>query len=136
MAKKAEHNKERHIGNYRIIERIGSGYSGVVFKAQHTLLTSRPLCAIKLMNHSLFLDNRGKREKFIGEARLLDRLDHKYILHFIDVGMDEEQGSPYIVTLAVPCEIGSGASSNGFYLSTNRSESSNRLVKRCPMRIS
>ncbi len=136
MAKKAEHNKERHIGNYRIIERIGSGYSGVVFKAQHTLLTSRPLCAIKLMNHSLFLDNRGKREKFIGEARLLDRLDHKYILHFIDVGMDEEQGSPYIVT-----DYAAGGSLRGrlrrrFYLSTNRSESSNRLVKRCPMRIS
>jgi serine/threonine-protein kinase len=74
------------IGSYRVIAEIGSGGFGKVYQAHHTILTER-MVAIKLL-HS-HLSSPEERNRFLGEARLLERLKHPNILHIFDVGIHE-----------------------------------------------
>ncbi len=85
------------LGNYRITGELGSGSFGYVYSAEHTILTERTV-AIKLL-HS-HLANSEERERFLQEARLLERLKYPHILHVIDVGI--HSGFPYLVTEYAP----------------------------------
>jgi tetratricopeptide (TPR) repeat protein len=82
------------IGNYRLLEELASGAFGRVYRAEHTILTTR-IVAIKLM-HGVHLNSQKERESFIQEALLLEKLKHPHILPIIDVGIHE--GFPYLVT--------------------------------------
>src|SRR5947199_9389878 len=88
----------RHIGNYRIINELGSGASGHVYLAQHTVLAKRTV-AIKLL-HSTHLASSEEREDFLREAEFLEELKHPYILPIFDVGFAD--GFPYIVAEYAP----------------------------------
>jgi serine/threonine protein kinase len=83
----------KQIGNYHVIRQLGSGASGCVYLAQHTLLTQR-IVAIKLL-HATHLSSSEEREDFLREAQILEELKHPYILPIVDVGI--EDGFPYIV---------------------------------------
>src|SRR5438874_10619602 len=85
------------LGNYRIIAEIGSGSSGKVYQGKHIILTER-IVAIKLL-HS-YLRSPAECERFVEEARLLERLKHPYILHIFDVGIHD--GFPYLVAEYAP----------------------------------
>lgn len=85
------------LGNYRLIAEIGSGGSGKVYQGQHIILTER-IVAIKLL-HS-HLDSYEERERFVEEARILERLKHLHILHIYDAGIHE--GFPYLVAEYAP----------------------------------
>lgn len=84
----------KQIGNYRVVDELGGGGFGNVYRAQHLFIAKR-IVAIKLLNASR-LNSREERESFLQEAQLLEMLKHSYILPFIDFGINE--GFPYLVT--------------------------------------
>ncbi len=87
-------NVGKVLGNYRIIDEIGSGSFGVVYRGEHLYLSHRQV-AIKIM-HSSHFDTWHDRESFLSEAHLLELLRHPHILALLDVGIHE--GAPYLVT--------------------------------------
>lgn len=84
----------RTLGNYRIVAQVGGGAFGNVYRAEHIHLQNRTV-AIKIM-HMAHLDSDEDRERFIKEARLLEKLAHPHILPILDVGHSE--GFPYLIT--------------------------------------
>jgi serine/threonine protein kinase len=71
----------KEIDNYRILEMIGQGGMGVVYKAMHVPL-KRPV-AIKMIHPMLTADQAFAR-RFRKEAQALARLDHKHIVTVLD----------------------------------------------------
>lgn len=71
------------LGNYRVLERIGAGGMGVVFKAEH--LRMRRIVALKVLPLHPDLDTRLLR-RFIGEMRALAQLQHPHIVSALDDG--------------------------------------------------
>ena len=92
------------IGNYRIVQLVSSGAFGSVYLAEHTILTGR-IVAIKLLHSALAGSQKLELDRFLQEARLLEKLRHPYILATLDAGVYEisPDGSiPYIMTEYAP----------------------------------
>ena len=68
---------------YKIIEKIGEGGMGVVFKAEDTVL--KRIVALKILNKSLITDKRNL-ERFFSEARSTASLSQANIVTVYDVG--------------------------------------------------
>src|SRR5580704_4230477 len=83
------------IGHYRVLEKIGSGAMGEVFRARDERL-GRDV-ALKLIRPGSS-DNPDHLRRFELEARAAAALNHPNIVAIYDVGFDD--GSPYIV-----CEL-------------------------------
>src|ERR1022692_2679766 len=83
------------IGHYRVLEKIGSGAMGEVFRARDERL-GRDV-ALKLIRPASS-DNPDHLRRFELEARAAAALNHPNIVAIYDVGFNE--GSPYIV-----CEL-------------------------------
>lgn len=81
------------IGPYRIIGPIGSGGFATVYRARDDRLDSDVALKILAENHSLTPDIR---ERFLGEAQLLRRIDSEQVIRVLDVG-ETERCQPYIV---------------------------------------
>jgi serine/threonine protein kinase len=81
----------RKIGKYEVIERVGQGAMGVVYKARDPLM--RRLVAIKTMSTEIASDPE-LRSRFLREAQSAGNLSHKNIITIH--AMDEEGGRPYI----------------------------------------
>jgi eukaryotic-like serine/threonine-protein kinase len=81
------------LGHYRVLEKIGSGGMGEVYRATDSRL-GRDV-AIKILQASLASDPDRLR-RFEQEARAAAALNHPNIVAVYDVGMHE--GSPYIVS--------------------------------------
>jgi serine/threonine protein kinase len=86
------------IGNYLILERLGSGEFGSVYRAQNKMVAER-IVAIKLINDK-YVSSQEECQQFIHEARVLLRLKHQHILPVFDIG--EQDGVPYIVLEFAP----------------------------------
>ncbi len=71
------------VGNYRILERIGAGAMGVVFKAEHLLM--RRLAAIKVVPFS-FQGGNPLLTRFITEMRSVAALQHPNIVAAFEAG--------------------------------------------------
>ncbi len=84
-------------GHYRLIEQIGQGGMGVVFRAHDEKL--RRDVAVKILSHNLFA-NETSREQFHQEAMAVGRLNHPNIAMAFDFG--EENGVDYLVTEYIP----------------------------------
>lgn len=69
------------IRNYKILEKIGEGGMGVVYKAQH--LSLNRLVAIKSLN-SIFTENPEIITRFKNEAKILSDLQHPNIITLYD----------------------------------------------------
>jgi serine/threonine protein kinase/tetratricopeptide (TPR) repeat protein len=75
-------------GKYRIIQKIGEGGMGVVYKAQDTKL-DRPV-ALKFLPSEMTRDPASKK-RFVQEAKAAAALSHPNITVVYDIGEDEGQ---------------------------------------------
>lgn len=91
-------DNNNYVGNYELLEEIGSGSFGIVYQVQHRFIPNR-IAVMKLL-HASRLHATSEQEKFMREARYLGILDHPHILAILDAGIDE--GIPYIVTEYAP----------------------------------
>ncbi len=84
------------LGHYRLMEKIGEGGMGEVWRARHQLL-ARP-CAIKLIRTELLDQSRREAatERFRLEARSIARLSSPNTVRLYDFGVSET-GSFYFV---------------------------------------
>jgi serine/threonine protein kinase/thioredoxin-like negative regulator of GroEL len=78
-------------GKYQILEELGRGGMGVVYKAEDTKL--KRTIAIKFLSADLLCDP-DHRTRFLREAQTASALNHPHICTIHEVG--EEKGKPYI----------------------------------------
>src|SRR4051812_39614148 len=74
----------RKLGQYTLIEKIGQGGMGTVYKALDTALERT--VALKVL-YSNSLDDPKHSERFMREARSLARLNHPNLLHVYNLGV-------------------------------------------------
>lgn len=84
--------KQKYIGQYRLMETIGSGGMGTVFLA-HTVRDKKQLAAVKVMREELVEDEYSRR-RFKQEGSIIDKLDHPNIVKTFERG--EYKGKLYI----------------------------------------
>src|SRR5215213_1058055 len=81
----------KSVAHYRIVEPIGAGGMGAVYKAYDTKL--QRIVALKLLP-SEYVSQQDRRRRFFQEARAASALNHPHILTIYEVG--EDDGKPYI----------------------------------------
>ena len=92
------------LGNYRLLDRIGTGGMGVVYRAEHRQL--RSVVAVKVLHPSPEVNPRTLARFFL-EARAVGRLKHPTIVAAIDAGEEPARGPdapalPYFVMEFLP----------------------------------
>ncbi len=80
------------IGRYELLERIGKGGMGVVYRARDTMLGR--MVAVKMLVSEVEVSAES-RERFFREARAAGQLGHRNIITIYDFG--EENGHAFIV---------------------------------------
>jgi serine/threonine-protein kinase len=90
-------NSDRFLGKtiaarYRLTKKLGSGGMSVVYLARHELISR--LSAIKILRPELSRIPEH-RERFLREARAVNRINHENIVEITDVG--ESDGIAYLV---------------------------------------
>lgn len=85
--KKATASIQKYLGGFELIEKIGAGGMGTVFKARQ--LSLNKIVALKILKPSL-AKNKKFVERFLREARSAAKLNHPNIVAAIEVG--EEGG--------------------------------------------
>ena len=81
------------IGNYKLVERLGEGGFGVVWRGSQTHPIKREV-AIKVIKAGM--DTREVLTRFEAEREALSRMDHSNIARVLDAG-ETESGRPYVV---------------------------------------
>ena len=79
-------------GKYRVIEQLGKGGMGAVYRGEHELMNRD--VAIKVLHPNLSC-NEESLNRFLQEARVASKLSHRNAVTLYDFGVD--QGIPYIV---------------------------------------
>src|SRR5271155_2489752 len=84
------------IGPYELIDRLGSGGMGIVYRARDTRLQRD--VAVKVLSETYIgpgTPGHASHERFLREARSASSLNHPNICTIHDVG--EQDGTPYLV---------------------------------------
>jgi len=81
------------LGEYRLVQKLGEGGMGVVYKAQDTLL--KRMVALKFLSPALTTDPAAK-ERFIQEAQAASALDHPNICTIHEI-KESDDGRLYMV---------------------------------------
>src|SRR5512135_387435 len=82
----------RSFSHYRILEKIGAGGMGVVYRAEDTHLDRN--VAIKVLPAEAVADPERER-RFVQEAKSASALNHPNIIHIYDI--DRADGADFIV---------------------------------------
>jgi response regulator RpfG family c-di-GMP phosphodiesterase len=77
------------LGNYRVLEGLGSGGMGVVYRAEHLLMRRRVAVKVLPVDDDCPV---AVRQRFYGEMRLLAELNHPNIVLAFDAGEIEPVG--------------------------------------------
>ncbi|MBN2000211.1 SUMF1/EgtB/PvdO family nonheme iron enzyme [candidate division KSB1 bacterium] len=89
--------KNKYVYKYVLDERLGSGGMGIVYRAR--LMPVEKVVAIKLFYPppDMFLPHQVQelRTRFIGEAHVMAKLDHKNVLGLYDFDIDEDENIPF-----------------------------------------
>jgi serine/threonine-protein kinase len=98
----AEVTRARELGSYRLVERLGEGGMGEVWKAQHRLL-ARP-AAIKLIRPTVAADGTPRvsedaRRRFEREAQVIARLRSPHTVDLFDFGVAADGGFYLVMEL-------------------------------------
>jgi len=80
-----EHTKV--LSHYRLIEKIGEGGMGVVWKAEDTVL--HRTVAVKVLPPEVLRDER-RRRMFLEEARMATKVSDAHIAHVYEFGRDDD----------------------------------------------
>lgn len=78
---------------YEVLEQLGSGGMGTVYKARHNLIGN--IVAIKVM-HPHLLKDAASQERFKSEARAAINLRHERLMAVSDYGLTDS-GQPFLV---------------------------------------
>jgi eukaryotic-like serine/threonine-protein kinase len=97
-----EVSRARELGSYRLVERLGQGGMGEVWRAKHRLL-ARP-AAIKLIRPSLTKDgppgvSENARRRFEREAQVIARLRSPHTVTLFDFGVAADGAFYYVMEL-------------------------------------
>jgi serine/threonine protein kinase/formylglycine-generating enzyme required for sulfatase activity len=79
------------LGPYRVLEVLGKGGMGIVFRAEDPQLNR--LVALKVMRPKMAAAHTG-RERFLREARAMAAIKHEHIVSIYQVG--EDRGVPFL----------------------------------------
>ncbi len=77
----------RTLGKFQIVERLGRGGSGEVFRAEQPQLGRSAVVKVLLREHGL---GANRIERFLREAKLASRLDHPYAAHVYAFGAEPD----------------------------------------------
>ncbi len=83
----------KHIGRYRILQKLGEGGFGEVFEAEQTHPVRRRV-ALKVIKPGM--DSRDVIARFMAERQALALMDHPHIARVLDAGTTDG-GQPYFV---------------------------------------
>jgi ligand-binding sensor domain-containing protein/tRNA A-37 threonylcarbamoyl transferase component Bud32 len=81
--------REKIIGKFKLVEKIGSGGMATIYKAQDTLDKSETV-AIKVLREDLSADE-NYRKRFKQEAAIIDQLDHPNIVKVLERGQYKQK---------------------------------------------
>ncbi|MFQ5778814.1 MAG: protein kinase [Terriglobia bacterium] len=87
----------KRLGRYEILEEIGRGAMGAVYRARDPVIgrvVALKVISIPGLNSA---DEQGYRQRFFREAQAAGQLSHPGIVTIHDVGEDEATKTPYIV---------------------------------------
>jgi serine/threonine-protein kinase len=98
----SEVSRARELGSYRLVERLGQGGMGEVWRAKHRLL-ARP-AAVKLIRPSLTADPRTSavedaRRRFEREAQVISSLRSPHTVNLFDFGVSADGAFYYVMEL-------------------------------------
>ncbi len=79
------------LGDYRVLQVLGRGGMGVVFRAEDPRLKRQ--VALKVMKPSIAA-SRSAKDRFLREAQFTASIEHDHIVHIYQVG--EDRGVPFI----------------------------------------
>jgi len=89
------HQSGRSLGRYRLLEKIGQGGMGEVWRATHHLMSRE--VAVKLIRSDLMVDPKGElTERFLAEAQVTGQLKSPHTVELYDFGVSDT-GAPYYV---------------------------------------
>ncbi len=89
----AEPEAARHVGPYRIVEEVGRGGMGAVYRAERADGAFEQTVALKLVKRGM--DSDAVLQRFRAERQILARLDHPGIARVLDGGLDDD-GRPWL----------------------------------------
>jgi tetratricopeptide (TPR) repeat protein len=76
--------KQKYIGKFRLMDKLGCGAMGTVYKA-HSVVNKKELAAVKILKEE-FLKDENSIRRFKREAAVIDKLDHPNIIRIFERG--------------------------------------------------
>jgi serine/threonine-protein kinase len=88
--------KRRQIDRYELLELIGEGGMGAVYRALDTRLGRTVALKTVITTHAGAAFNQELRQRFMREALAVSKVEHRNVVQVIDFGVAED-GTPYLV---------------------------------------